>query len=168
MERLLDDLLAFSRAGRIQHALEWVDTDRLVRNAFELLAPPPEFVLLTVDLPQMEAQRVPLETVIRNLVGNAIKHHNRPNGVIRASAEDQGEWFEFSIADDGPGIAVGYHERIFELFQTLQPRDLVEGSGMGLAIVKKTVESMGGVIRVESALGAGSIFRFTWPKPRRA
>ncbi len=166
MERLLDDLLAFSRAGRIQHALEVVDVDPLVRGAFELLAPPPQFVLVTVDLPVLETQRVPLETVMRNLLGNAVKHHNRSDGTIRVSAEDQGERWEFSVADDGPGIAASFHERIFELFQTLQPRDLVEGSGMGLAIVKKTVESMGGTIRVESAPGAGSIFRFTWPKQR--
>ncbi len=71
---------------------------------------------------------------------------------------------EFSVADDGPGIAPGFHERIFELFQTLKPRDQVEGSGMGLAIVKKTVESMGGSISVDSAAGAGAVFRFTWPK----
>jgi PAS domain S-box-containing protein len=164
MERLLDDLLAFSRAGRIQHALELVDTEQLVRNAFELLAPPPEFRLLTSDLPALETQRVPLETVMRNLLGNAVKHHGRPDGTIRVSAEGQGQWIEFRVVDDGPGIAPNYHERIFELFQTLQPRDRVEGSGMGLAIVKKTVESMGGAIHVESAPGTGSIFRFTWPK----
>ena len=164
MERLLDDLLAFSRAGRIQHVREPVDTERLVRSAFDLLSPPPDFILMTENLPVIETQRVPLETVVRNLLGNAVKHHNRPDGIIQVSAVDNEDWVEFSVADDGPGIAPHFHERIFELFQTLQPRDQVEGSGMGLAIVKKMVESMGGSVRVESAPGEGAVFSFTWPK----
>jgi PAS domain S-box-containing protein len=164
MERLLDDLLAFSRAGRIQHVAERVDGSLLVRNVFELLAPPPEFRLLADDLPVLETQRVPLETVMRNLIGNAIKHHHKADGCISVTAEDLGDLVEFRVSDDGPGIAPAFHERIFELFQTLQPRDQLEGSGMGLAIVKKTVESMGGTITVESEAGQGAAFRFTWPK----
>ena len=69
----------------------------------------------------------------------------------------------FDVCDDGPGIAPEYHERIFELFQTLQPRDQLEASGMGLAIVKKTVESAGGHVSVQSAEGKGTCFTFTWP-----
>ncbi|MEZ4615946.1 MAG: ATP-binding protein [Caldilineaceae bacterium] len=72
------------------------------------------------------------------------------------------------VEDDGPGIDSAFHERIFQIFQTLQPRDEVEGSGMGLAVVKKAVESMGGIIRVESIWeGAGATFRFTWPQVSR-
>ena len=165
MERLLDDLLAYSRAGRVQHAPERVATGDLVRSIFDLLAPPPEFRLIVEEpLPTLITQRVPLETVLRNLLGNAIKHHQRKDGCIRVTASDMLDWVEFSVADDGPGIAPAFHERIFDLFQTLQPRDQVEGSGMGLAIVKKTVESMGGSIAVDSEAGKGAVFRFTWPK----
>jgi PAS domain S-box-containing protein len=165
MERLLDDLLAYSRAGRVQHAPERVATGDLVRSIFDLLSPPPEFQLIMEEpLPTLVTQRVPLETVLRNLMGNAIKHHQRKDGLIRVTARDMLNWVEFSVEDDGPGIAPGFHERIFELFQTLQPRDQVEGSGMGLAIVKKTVESMGGHTAVDSAAGKGAVFRFTWPK----
>ena len=165
MERLLDDLLAFSHAGRVQHAPEQVVTGDLVRSIFDMLAPPPEFRLIVDDaLPLLLTQRVPLETVLRNLIGNAIKHHDRTDGCIHVTAVDMIDRVEFSVVDDGPGIAPHFHERIFELFQTLQPRDQVEGSGMGLAIVKKTVESMGGSIRVDSTAGEGAIFRFTWPK----
>ncbi len=165
MERLLDDLLAFSRVGRVQHAPERVATDDLVRSIFDLLAPPPGFRLVAdTSLPVLTTQRVPLETVLRNLIGNAIKHHDRPDGCVQVSAQEMGGWVEFSVADDGPGIAPGFHARIFELFQTLKPRDQVEGSGMGLAIVKKTVESIGGAASVDSAAGAGAVFRFTWPK----
>jgi PAS domain S-box-containing protein len=165
MERLLDDLLAFSRAGRIQHAPEHVHTTALVRSVFDLLSPPADFRLLVDDnMPELVTQRVPLETVLRNLMGNAIKHHHRPDGSIQVSAKEFGDMFEFCVVDDGPGIAANFHERIFDLFQTLQPRDQVEGSGMGLAIVKKTVESMGGTICVDSDIGQGAAFRFTWPK----
>jgi signal transduction histidine kinase len=75
-----------------------------------------------------------------------------------------GEFFEFSVSDDGPGIAPEFHERIFQLFQTLKPRDRVEGSGMGLAIVKKIIESHNGRIAISSTPGKGATFRFTWPK----
>ena len=71
---------------------------------------------------------------------------------------------EFTVADDGPGIDQAFHARIFQMFQTLKPRDHVEGSGMGLALVKKTLEVYGGRIDVESADQQGSTFRFIWPK----
>jgi PAS domain S-box-containing protein len=166
MERLLDDLLAYSRAGRVQHALQEVDSGVLVRSIFELLSPPPDFRLTAYEpMPVIYTQRVPLETVLRNLLGNAIKHHDRPDGHVQVTARwlEGADTIEFSVQDDGPGMAHEYHERIFELFQTLQPRDQVEGSGMGLAIVKKTVESVGGSISVESTEGEGTCFRFTWP-----
>jgi signal transduction histidine kinase len=75
-----------------------------------------------------------------------------------------GDWVEFTVLDNGPGIAPEHHERIFQIFQSLKSRDKVEGSGMGLAVVKKTIESHGGRIEVDSALGQGATFRFTWPK----
>jgi signal transduction histidine kinase len=84
--------------------------------------------------------------------------------VVRIAVEDLGDWMAFSVADNGPGIAPHHHERIFQIFQSLKPRDQVEGSGMGLAIVKKTIESQGGHIAVESNIGQGATFRFTWPK----
>lgn len=169
MEKLLDDLLAYSRAGRVQHALQEVDSGALVRSIFDLLSPPPQFRLTVHEpMPVITTQRVPLETVLRNLLGNAIKHHNRSDGHVQVAAAwvEAGQAVEFRVEDDGPGMALEYHDRVFELFQTLQPRDQVEGSGMGLAIVKKTVESAGGVITIESSEGGGACFRFTWPVQR--
>ena len=114
-------------------------------------------------MPILYAQRVPLETVLRNLIGNSIKHRRQPDGHVWVSADLREGVVEFHVCDDGPGIAPEYHERIFELFQTLQPRDQLEASGMGLAIVKKTVESAGGHVSVRSAEGEGTCFLFTWP-----
>jgi signal transduction histidine kinase len=165
MERLLDDLLTYSRAGRIQHQPERIETAALVRNTFELLAPPPDFMLIVAEpMPTFVTQRVPLETVLRNLIGNAIKHHTRHDGTVSVSAVADGDWLEFTVADDGPGVAPEYHERIFDMFQTLLPRDQIEGSGMGLAIVKKTVESVGGRVTLDSMPEQGARFSFTWPR----
>jgi signal transduction histidine kinase len=138
-----------------------------VRSIFELQSPPPDFQLTVQEpMPVLYTQRVPLEAVLRNLIGNAIKHHKRPSGHVWVSARQGEGEVEFDVCDDGPGIAPEYHERIFELFQTLQPRDQLEASGMGLAIVKKTVESAGGRVSVRSAEGEGTCFTFTWPVER--
>ncbi len=110
---------------------------------------------------------MPLETVLRNLIANAFKHHREPaKGEVHIFAVERGQWVEFSIQDNGPGIAPNFHQRIFEIFQTLKPRDEVEGSGVGLTVVKKLVEVQGGQIEVVSREGKGALFRFTWPKFR--
>ena len=165
MERLLDDLLTYARAGRQHHPPEEVDCGALVRSVVELLGPPAGFtVMLDAELPSLLTERVPLETVFRNLLNNAIKHHHAPHaGRVQVTAARQDGRVEFAVTDDGPGIAPQYHARIFEIFQSLRPRDQVEGSGMGLAVVKKIVENRGGTIGVRSAVGAGATFWFTWP-----
>jgi len=165
LEILLDDLLLYSRAGRRRHTPEQVNTQMLINGVMELLNPPPGFqVHIESDLPTIRSERPPLEIIIRNLLENAIKHHHRvQEGVVQITARPRDNMVEFQVADNGPGIEAQYHERIFEVFQTLRPRDEVEGSGMGLAIVKKTVESAGGKIWVESSPGAGTRFYFTWP-----
>jgi PAS domain S-box-containing protein len=165
MDKLLDDLLDYSRAGRLRDEPELVDIHQLLQNMGELLNLPRGFTLsVPTPLPSLYTERVPLETVFRNLLHNACKHHPRPEQccVTVTAAEQEGFWL-FAVVDNGRGIAPEYHERIFKLFQTLQPRDQVEGSGMGLSVVKKTVESRGGTVWVESQEGAGAAFFFTWP-----
>ena len=165
MDQLLDDLLAYSRIGRFHYNLELVDVRQLLQDIIMLLNIPPTFqVIINDPLPVFYTKRVPLESVLRNLIGNAIKHHHRPDGHVYVAAHELDERFEFIVQDDGPGIPPQFHNKIFEIFQTLQPRDKVEGSGMGLAIVKKAIEIAGGTITVESRSGCGAIFRFTWPK----
>jgi signal transduction histidine kinase len=166
LENLLDDLLLYSRAGRRRHAPESVDTNLLVNGIVEIMSRPLGFqVLINGDLPTVRGERPPLETVLRNLIENAVKHHDRPQiGVVVVAAQRRNGMIEFVVRDNGPGIDPQYHDRIFEVFQTLRPRDEVEGSGMGLAIVKKTVESAGGQIWLESARGQGTAFHFTWPQ----
>jgi PAS domain S-box-containing protein len=165
MDQLLNDLLAYLGASRRRHAPERVAVADLVRDCVEIVAPPPGFrVVLKQPLPVLHTERIPLATIFTNLIGNAVKHHHRPAaGHVTLAAARRGAWVEFSVADDGPGIDPAFHERIFQFFQTLRPRDQMEGSGVGLALVKMLVESRGGSVRVESAPGSGATFRFTWP-----
>jgi signal transduction histidine kinase len=165
MDMLLNDLLAYSRAGRQRHTPEEIDIALLIQDVVEILTPPPGFVVSTPSkLPVLVGERIPLEAVFRNLIGNAIKHHHDAvNGRVEIGAQRRGKSMLFTVTDDGPGIEQRFHQRIFEMFQTLQPRDQIEGSGVGLALVKKLVESRGGIIEVESDLGQGASFRFTWP-----
>jgi len=163
MERLLDDLLIYSRVGRIPTAREHVDCNALVNDIAALLSPPKDFVILPENLPSFSTYRTPLEQVLRNLIGNAVKHHNRPNGRVIVKAKEVDGFYEFSVSDDGMGIPPEFHEKIFQMFQTLRPRDEVEGSGMGLALVKKIIDELRGTVWVHSSPGHGSIFYFTWP-----
>ncbi len=168
MDKLLDDLLAYSRIGRYSYSLDVVDTRRLINEIIAPITLPPGFVIILPEtMPVLLTLRVPLEAVLRNLISNAIKHHNRVDGKVWITASDLGDFTEFVVGDDGPGIDEQFHTRIFELFQTLHPRDEIEGSGMGLAIVHKIVQSLSGTISVTSSLGHGASFRFTWPKHKR-
>ena len=165
MDKLLDDMLAYSRAGRQRHPAVLVNTAALIHDIVELLPLPTGFeVAVAESMPIFRTERVPLETVLRNLIGNAIKHHDAPpTGKVTVNAACAGDWIEFVVADNGPGIEPVYHERIFEIFSTLRPRDEVEGSGMGLTVVKRIVEIRGGRVWIESTLGQGAAFHFTWP-----
>ncbi|HYH10085.1 MAG TPA: PAS domain S-box protein [Thermoanaerobaculia bacterium] len=165
MEALIDGILQYSRAGRVREKAEQVNVRKLVDEVVDLLAPPPSVqVEIAGELPTLESERLPLQQVFQNLIGNAIKYTRRPDARITVSATDAGEQWEFAVRDNGPGIPAEYHGKIFGLFQTLEARDKVEATGIGLSIVQKTVDSRGGRIRVESEPGNGATFRFTWPK----
>lgn len=168
MESLLDDLLEYSRAGRLRDDVSEIDLENLVEGVILLSRSEKKYeVKVEIDAEGLRGRRTPLETVIRNLVGNAIKHHDRPSGQIIVAARDcpaDDHYVEFSVADDGPGIPANMHEKAFGMFQTLRPRDEVEGSGMGLALVKKTVESEGGRAWIEAVEPRGTRVCFTWPR----
>ncbi|MFG0335791.1 MAG: ATP-binding protein, partial [Maioricimonas sp. JB049] len=168
MERLLDDLLAYAQAGRSRTATEPVDCRQLVEGVVQLLPIPEGFdVQVSSELPQFQATRVPLELVFRNLIGNAIQHHDRLTGQVIVDCSRQGEYYEFTVSDDGPGIPREHHERIFEMFQQLAPSEDNTGTGMGLALVRKLTERHGGRITVESDQGRGTTFRVCWPLSTR-
>lgn len=165
MEALINGILAYSRAGRGQDQPEQVDVAALLAESIELLSPaPPASIQVEAPMPTVYSERVPLQQVFLNLMSNSLKHALRPDASVRVRASEAGDFWEFSVADNGPGIAPEYHERIWGIFQTLRARDEVEGTGIGLSVVKKIVEARGGQVRLESAPGLGATFFFTWPK----
>jgi PAS domain S-box-containing protein len=171
MKKLLGDLLEYSRIGRTQDErfAQAVNGGELLENIIELLSPDGGFSVLSDSrFAEIEVMQMPLQQVLMNLISNAMKHHDKKTGTIKIGLADMGPVYEFTVEDDGPGIPAQFHDKIFEMFRTLRPRDHVEGSGMGLAMVRKNVEMFGGSITVQSGPGQGSRFRFTWPKSQPA
>lgn len=165
MESMLDGLLEYSRAGRVRHKPERVDVSRLLHELLEQLpARPSSRVELGPGMPTLTTERPPLRQAFFNLLSNAWKHARREELLVRIEARQARALHHFSVTDNGQGIAPQFHEKIWGPFQTLVSRDKVEGSGMGLCVVKKLVESRGGRVWVESAEGEGAAFHFTWPR----
>lgn len=165
MGKLIDGILEYSRVGRAEGALRKVDLDLAVAETVDLLGPPPAIrVTVQPRLPSLVAEPTRIRQVFGNLLSNAIKYMDKPEGEIAVGCRDEGERWCFSVADNGPGIEARHFERIFQLFQTLAPRDRVESTGVGLALVRKIVEMAGGRVWLESVPGQGSIFYFTYPK----
>jgi PAS domain S-box-containing protein len=167
MEKLLDDLLAYSRLGKSGESgyREVVQVSEIVDDIVALLSPPPSIELkVAPQFADISACRMPLQLVFYNLINNAIKHHDRDSGTIGLEVDIHADHYSFTVRDDGPGIPAEYRETIFEMFHTLKPRDQVEGSGMGLALVKKAVENLGGQVWVHCGAERGAAFHFTWPR----
>ena len=172
MMTLIDGLLELAQAGQAQASPELVDVGQLLLDVAELLTLPVGIsIRIAPNLPVIRARRFSLQQVFANLISNAIKHNPRPNATVMISVVAQEQVYEFSVADNGPGIAPENHQRVFNVFQTLKadepsaqrPGDRTAGIGIGLALVKRLVEVEGGKIWLESQLDCGATFRFTWP-----
>jgi signal transduction histidine kinase len=165
MEALLDDLLTYSRVGRTDTAVSETKLADIFDHIIAVLHPPAHIqVRVEGEMPVIVTASAQLEQVLRNLINNAIKHHDKQNGEVVVCAKRVGDFVEFVVRDDGPGILPQFHDKIFQLFQTLKRRGEVESTGMGLAIVKKLVERQKCLVTVHSeGDGTGSQFRFQWP-----
>jgi PAS domain S-box-containing protein len=165
IETLLNGLLDYGRIGRMAVPVETVDVADLLGHVLQTLAPPPTFqVEIDPAMPTLLARKFLLRQVFLHLIENAIDHHPTVTGRVSVSVQDQGDRYGFAIADNGQGIDPRFHTKIYTIFQTLQARDIHESPGVGLAVVKKIVEMEGGSIQLESVVGQGATFRFTWPK----
>lgn len=165
LEDLIQGVLDYSRAGRVADAPVQVDVGAVVRDVIELLAVPAHATIeIDPHLPTLTTTLVPLQQVFLNLIGNALKYNAKDTARVTIGAEPSVDGWEFYVRDNGPGIAPRYHAQIWGLFQTLQSRDVVESTGIGLAIVRRIVEAHGGRAWIESEAGKGATFRFTWPK----
>lgn len=166
MEALLSGLLAYSRAGREQIASERVDLRECIDEAIALASPPPEFeVRIDNQLGQpVYTARFPLQQVIFNLVSNAVKHHPRSRGRVEISCQMNSRgWLQFAVRDDGDGIPEEFSSQVFQMFHKLKSLDESDGPGIGLALVKRYIEGLGGEIQLNSAGGSGLEVHFTWP-----
>jgi signal transduction histidine kinase len=164
-ENLIEGILQYARVGRDSPVREMVDLNALVNDVVETVAPQTEIKIdVQARLPVIECEKLPLHQVLSNLIGNAVKYHDKPDGMISVSFENKDDHYSFSIWDNGPGIDRIYHEKIFGIFQTLRARDSFESTGVGLAIVKKILDDRKQTIKVASAPGQGAAFTFTWPK----
>ncbi|HEX8350370.1 MAG TPA: ATP-binding protein [Hymenobacter sp.] len=165
LEDLINGLLAYARAGRTEQKLETVHVSQLVQEVAELVVPASFTVHVATTLPTLVTDRLSLEQVFTNLMSNAVKYHGASAaGTITVGCTETKKHYEFTVSDDGPGIAPEYHEKIFLMFQTLRDRNTAESTGIGLSIVKKIIDEQQGNIRVESTPGKGAAFIFTWPK----
>lgn len=164
-ENLIQGILSYARVGREQPSKEMVDLGQLVTDIQENMPLRPGIALVVPSkLPVIYTEKIPLQQVLANLVGNALKYHDKPNGKIVVNFSDLKSHYEFEVKDDGPGIAKHYFDKIFVIFQTLQERDTVESTGVGLAIVKKILDDRKQTITLSSNPGEGASFKFTWPK----
>jgi PAS domain S-box-containing protein len=167
MGRLLDDILEYARVDQSRGigGHERVPVTELLQEVLGLVALPPGMRVKPdaglAALPPVP--RMPLQRVFANLIDNAGKHHDHNMGSIAVAGELRGPRLHFTVTDDGPGIPEAYRETVFLMFRTLRPRDAMEGSGMGLALVRKLLASHGGQCGVEPAPGRGSRFWFDWP-----
>jgi PAS domain S-box-containing protein len=165
MESTIDGLLEYARIGRTDDRHELVDVAQLLAETIDTLLPPPTFTIaIAQNLPTLYTKRLLLTQVFANLIGNGIKHHDLVDGSLHIGIAERGNFYEFTIADDGPGIAPEHQERMFKIFQAMNPQKRSDSTGIGLAIVKKIVEAEGGTICLESQPGRGTTFYFTWPK----
>ena len=168
MHNLIGGVLQYSRVGRIKEEKTQVNLNELIPDIVDTLAPPENITIkIENELPVMECGRTCITQVFQNLISNAIKYMDKPQGHIRISCVEEERCWKFSVVDNGPGIEEKYFEKIFQMFQTLRPRDEFESTGVGLTVVKKIVEIHGGRIWIESKVGEGSTFFFTLPKQEK-
>lgn len=163
MDRLITGILSYSKSGRQEVEKTTVDVGALLKEVISLLAVPEGFrIHVQEPMPVLVTEETYLQQVFGNLIGNAIKYHDQPNGHIEVTCQQAGEFFQFSVSDDGPGILPLYHEKIFKIFYSIHSSANKDSTGLGLAIIKRIMEEKGGKVWVESE-GRGTKFAFTWP-----
>ncbi len=165
MNALIDDILQYCRLGQEKVKAKPVDLNTVVSDVIGgTISPENIQISIENELPTLMCNKTHVVQVFQNLIGNAVKYMDKPTGHIRIDCVEQDDSWMFSVEDNGPGIDEMHYEKIFQMFQTLEPREGVESTGVGLAIVKKIVEMNHGDVWVKSKIGEGSTFFFTIPK----
>ncbi|MBV9988506.1 MAG: response regulator [Chitinophagaceae bacterium] len=166
LSEMIGSILEYSRKSLSQQTREDVDTHRLVSEIVELLFLPKHFKMVIHDcLPVLHTRKIKLQQVLQNLISNAVKYNDKKEAIIEIGAKDKGNWYEFYVKDNGPGISKKDHARIFHVFEITENETHKDSStGVGLNLLKILVEEQGGKIWVDSVPGEGSTFYFEWQK----
>jgi PAS domain S-box-containing protein len=165
MENLINGVLDYSRIGRTKVKTELIDVKEMIDEVTETLILKNDFeISISGNFPIIMGAPILLNQVFSNLIGNAIKYNDKPIGKVVCFYESIPGFHQFSIKDNGPGIAEEYHKKVFQVFQTIEARDKKESTGIGLSIVLKIIEESGGSIKIESEERKGTNFIFTLPK----
>lgn len=165
MENLINGVLEYSRIGRGQIEKETIDLKLMLNQIIDSIVPAAGFeITVCNDFPVIIAERILLQQVFSNLIGNAVKYNDKLLGKIECNYKSISGFHQFSVKDNGPGIAEMYQKKVFLVFQTIEARDVKESTGIGLSIVKKIIEEKGGTIHIESEQNKGCSFIFTIPK----
>ena len=168
MEDLIQAILDYSKADKRVGDQMKVETKELIKETIDFIGIPADAKINIADnMPSMVTDKTRLSQVFSNLIGNAVKYNDKPTPVIDITVQAHDNGWTFSVKDNGPGIDPKFHEKVFVIFQTLNRRDDVESTGVGLAIVKKVIEDEGGKIWIESEPGKGADFKFFWPKVKK-
>ncbi|WP_281846189.1 sensor histidine kinase [Olleya namhaensis] len=162
MDTLISGILEYSTIGKNQIEVYDVDADNLVQEILKSTQIPEHISITKTKLPIIKGDKYRLQQLFQNLIGNAIKYNDKDQGVIKIGVEDQEDYWQFHIADNGKGIEEAYFNKIFKTFEKLENNP--DSSGIGLSIVKKIVELYGGKIWLESQVGIGTTFYFTLKK----
>lgn len=167
LEALINGLLEYSKIGRLHIKPEKTDVEAMLKDIIDLLNPPPHFTItISEGMPVFNTKKILLQQIFINLISNAIKYNDKLDARIKIRVEDADMYYRFSVEDNGMGIDAAFHEKVFVIFQTLNARDKVESTGVGLSIIKKSIEDVGGSISLMSEVGKGSTFTFLWPKEK--
>lgn len=165
MLQMLNTIVTYSKIGDVAISPEKVDLNKLVDEILEGINPP-ECIQIKMEapLPVLTGYKLPIEQVFHNILENAVMFNNKSKGEIEIGAIDEGSKWKFYIKDNGPGIAPEHREKVFRVFQTLQSRDDIESTGIGLSIVQKIIKSFKGEVWIESEPDKYTTFYFTLPK----
>jgi signal transduction histidine kinase/HAMP domain-containing protein len=164
IDKLIEGMLQFSKIVRNRQNEKQINLNKLVSEIINNIKPPDTIEIAADSLPVVTCECDHIMRIFENLLSNAVAFMDKPRGLIKVGCVEQGDFWKFYVCDNGPGIEQRHFERIFKIFQTLPKKDEPEATGIGLAIAKKITEIYGGKIWVESQIGKGSTFFFTFPK----
>ncbi len=163
MDHLINGILKYASVDRVEHKVQDIDLNDIVRDIIDIIHVPGHIqISIETELPIICCNKFRLQQLFQNLLNNALKYNDKEKGWIKIGCEEKEKFWQFYIADNGPGISKKYHEKIFKIFQTLDNKK--ESTGVGLSIVKKIVDLCGGKIWIESQEGLGTTFFFTLKK----